>query len=414
MLRFLPIIIASSSAVLASCESHVPDLRLVTPSESIDSGIISEFGNLLDEDYTVGISLTEYSLAEGAALDMLVSGSADLALVSNNLPYREDVATVMPLYPTVLHIAYRYGLDATSAESLLRGAAVYAGPEGSASRLVFERIVARQGLDADDYAYVSEAGPEPDVLIVFAPISPERIAAFPDFRLFSLATPAEIGTGSIVDAALLLNPQFRPFVVPQGTYGDATPEAIVTVAVDKLLIARSDLDSSIVYDLINDILRLRPAMAARHPGLFSTLGEDFDVSRSNFEIHTGTQDYLQRSAPTVYERYSGVAEVAVTLFIGLFSASVAGVRIFKMRRKNRIDTFYSKTLQLRKSVSNSMPAEDRKLALQAVRNLQNEAFDLLVDEKLAADESFRIFITLSNDVIRQLGGSADYQRSSDA
>jgi hypothetical protein len=155
-------------------------------------------------------------------------------------------------------------------------------------------------------------------------------------------------------------------------------------------------------------------MAARHPGLFSTLGEDFDVSRSNFEIHTGTQDYLQRSAPTVYERYSGVAEVAVTLFIGLFSASVAGVRIFKMRRKNRIDTFYSKTLQLRKSVSNSMPAEDRKLALQAVRNLQNEAFDLLVDEKLAADESFRIFITLSNDVIRQLGGSADYQRSSDA
>ena len=179
MLRFLPIIIASSAAMLASCESHIPDLRLVAPSESIDSGIISEFSNLLDEGYTVGISLTEYSLAEEAALDMLVSGSADLALVSNNLPYREDVATVMPLYPTVLHIAYRYGLDATSAESLLRGAAVYAGPEGSASRLVFERIVARQGLDADDYAYVSEAGPEPDVIIVFAPISPERTEAFP-------------------------------------------------------------------------------------------------------------------------------------------------------------------------------------------------------------------------------------------
>jgi hypothetical protein len=27
---------------------------------------------------------------------------------------------------------------------------------------------------------------------------------------------------------------------------------------------------------------------------------------------------------------------------------------------------------------------------------------MLVDEKLAADESFRIFITLSNDVIREL------------
>ena len=33
-------------------------------------------------------------------------------------------------------------------------------------------------------------------------------------------------------------------------------------------------------------------------------------------------------------------------------------------------------------------------------------FDQLVDEKLGADESFRIFITLSNDVLRQLGGIA--------
>jgi hypothetical protein len=31
---------------------------------------------------------------------------------------------------------------------------------------------------------------------------------------------------------------------------------------------------------------------------------------------------------------------------------------------------------------------------------------MLVDEKLAADESFRIFITLSNDVVQQLDAKA--------
>ena len=31
-----------------------------------------------------------------------------------------------------------------------------------------------------------------------------------------------------------------------------------------------------------------------------------------------------------------------------------------------------------------------------------EAFELLVDEKLSADESFRIFISLSNDALRDL------------
>jgi len=42
-------------------------------------------------------------------------------------------------------------------------------------------------------------------------------------------------------------------------------------------------------------------------------------------------------------------------------------------------------------------------AIAQVRELQNEAFDQLVNEKLGADESFQIFITLSNDVLRQLG-----------
>jgi hypothetical protein len=34
--------------------------------------------------------------------------------------------------------------------------------------------------------------------------------------------------------------------------------------------------------------------------------------------------------------------------------------------------------------------------------LQDRAYDMLIHEKLAADESFRIFITLSNDIIAEL------------
>lgn len=41
-------------------------------------------------------------------------------------------------------------------------------------------------------------------------------------------------------------------------------------------------------------------------------------------------------------------------------------------------------------------------AILRIEQLQDEAFDLLVHEKLAADESFRIFVTLSNDVLGQL------------
>jgi len=53
-------------------------------------------------------------------------------------------------------------------------------------------------------------------------------------------------------------------------------------------------------------------------------------------------------------------------------------------------------------------------AITKLRELQGETFDQFVHEKLAADESFRIFITLSNDVLRQLGaGGMDDDQLSD-
>ena len=45
---------------------------------------------------------------------------------------------------------------------------------------------------------------------------------------------------------------------------------------------------------------------------------------------------------------------------------------------------------------------EREAGAAKVRELQNEAFQLLVSEKVAADESFRIFVTLSNDIITEL------------
>ena len=349
--------------------------------------------------------MTGPSLSGDAAIDAVASGAADIALVTNDQAFRSDIATVMPLYPTVLHIAYREDRDASTGSALLSGAKVYAGPEGSASRAIFVRIVYRIGLDVSAFEFVSDPTDHPDVVVVFAPISPELFADYPDYRLFNL--------GSAVDAAVLLNPHFQPFTIPAGTYGATTTEAIVTIAVDKILVARNDLDSSVIYDLINDILRLRPALAAKRPGLFQQLSEDFDASRSRFILHSGTQAYLQRSAPTVYERYSGVAEVGVTLIVALGSAIIAGLRIFKMRRKKRIDRFYAAITDIRRSVENSNDPAKHRQAIETIRELQNEAFDLLVHEKLAADESFRIFITLSNDVLRQLGAIGTDDQLSD-
>lgn len=375
----------------------------MTPISPIDQKIATDFVDLLDRESAVRIELTPTPLSETLALDALASGTADIALVSNNMPFRKGIATVMPLYPTVLHIGYTGDANVMDGPEALKGSTVFAGPPGSASRLMFERIVKRLGLSEEDFSYVDVEDEIPDVVVVFAPISPDRLAEYPEFKLSSLGSPQGIGQGSLVDAAVLLNPTLRPFVIPVGTYGDATPEPVLTVAVDKMLVARTSLERLVVYDLINEIHRLRPAISAQRPGLFQDFSDDLDTGRSTFILHPGTLAYLQRSAPSVYERYSGIAELAVTVLIALVGAIFAGIRFFRRRRKNRIDMFYSETIRLRNSVTEEGGLEERAAVIAKIRQLQNTAFELLIDEKLAADESFRIFVTLTNDVLQQLG-----------
>lgn len=401
ILRLVPICFAV--AIAAGCDEKPTELLLIKPDSPVDFAIVQDIVDLLDQDTEVTIRLTDSGQSEEAALDALVAGTADIALVSNNMPYRSGVSTVMPLYPTVLHIGYVGDREFKSNIDLFRGARIFAGPEGSASRMMFDDYIARNNLTPADFSYVSGPGERPDVFVVFAPISPDRLAAFSDIRLVSSGSPADIGTGSSIDAATLMNPQLKPFVIPVGTYGAATPTAIVTVAVDMMLVARSDLSPSVVYDLVRELSRLRPALASQRPGLFQSLSDDINPGNSTFVLHPGLIAYLDRNEPSIYERYSGVAEVAVTLFVALFSAVFAGIRIYHMRRKNRIDAFYTEVIAIRSAFGESGSDDKRAEAAQQVKTLQSKAFEMLVDEKLSADESFRIFISLSNDTLRDLG-----------
>jgi TRAP-type uncharacterized transport system substrate-binding protein len=401
MIRLLPV--ALIAAFLSGCDSGPRELTLIRPDTLIDQDIAGSVVDLLGNDAAVRIRQSVEPMSGGDALLAVASGEADIALISNDQPFRDDVATVMPLYATVLHIVHLADSSPSDVIELLRGANIFAGSEGSASRRVFERLTANLDLGDAPYSYIDDPRDTADVAVIFAPIAPERLAEFQqDLTLWSMGVPGEIGNGGTVDSVVLLNPHFRPFVIPEGTYGSATPRPVVTIAVDKILVARKDLEPSVVYDLINEILRIRPALASTYPGLMQDMSDDFDASRSRFLLHAGTQDYLQRSEPTFVERYSGVAEVLVTLLVASISAAFAGIRIYNRRRKNRIDRFYSEVIAIRRQVADSEDDAVNQKAASRLRALQDEAFELLVDEKLAADESFRIFITLSNDALEQI------------
>ena len=394
---------------LGACGEQGNTLRLLAPAQPFDAKIAAELAAVFEQNSRYRIEVVPLPTEFDSPLDALEAGYADLAFTSNAQPYRQGITTVMPLYPTVLHILYRHERSAESAEELLRGATVNAGPAGSASRQLLLEILDSLDIEADEVEFVDKPDTLPDVNLVYVPISPGPIRSLlqqdgitGQYRFLSFGSPEDIGSGGEVDRAILLNPRLSPFVIPVGTYGDLPEEPVLTLAVEKLLVSSPRLDDAMVYDLIGEMRRLQPALAATRPLLFQGLSREFDASGSTFVLHPGAQAFTHRDEPTFYERYSGVAEVLVTLVIGLISGGYAVIQIYHRRRKNRIDRFYTDVMAIRDSISERSSAADKAAAVEQVRKLQNEAFDMLIREKLAADESFRIFVTLSNDIVAQL------------
>ena len=92
----------------------------------------------------------------------------------------------------------------------------------------------------------------------------------------------------------------------------------------------------------------------------------------------------------------------VTLLVAVISGAFAFVKIYNIRRKNRIDEFFTAVIEIRNSVTPESSSDERAAAIASIRAMQDRGFELLVDEQLAADESFRIFIELTNDSIEHV------------
>ncbi len=119
-------------------------------------------------------------------------------------------------------------------------------------------------------------------------------------------------------------------------------------------------------------------------------------------MHPGTLAFRTRNEPGFAERAAGILEVIVTAIAATGTALLALVRYMRGRRKGRIDLLYAEALAVRAKVSPDLSVEQRRLLVKQVRALRDRAFSLLINEKLSANESFRILQTLIGDIIHEL------------
>ena len=71
--------------------------------------------------------------------------------------------------------------------------------------------------------------------------------------------------------------------------------------------------------------------------------------------------------------------------------------------KNRIDVFYGDLDSvLERLRQGSLPQAELVSAADDVRRLRHDAFQMLIAERLEADESFRIFQVMTSDCLREI------------
>lgn len=389
--------------LLTGCSDLPATLRIVSgpPQANEQVAAILARGS---EEVGASVRLTAGEAVAGGdeALAALTDGRAELAIVENSAGYRyPTVRTVAPLYPSVLHIGIRPDKRAETLAQVLRGATVYAGGEETPARQLLERMKSLYGWRGIEFSYADSLESGPDVVFVFAPLSPRSAPLLEGYELFSLGSADDVGSGSAADGLALVAPFLRSFVIPEGTYGPLTPTAVATVALDTILVAREDTPVVVVYEVIRSIEMLGPLLAAQRPDLAIDELQSFELSHVTFPVHPGTMAFRARNDPGFAERAGTIFDVAVTIGVALFTALFALVRFVRGLRKGRIDKFYSAALEIRAKLAHEQNPERRREFVTELRKLRADAFSLLINEKLAADDSFRILQALIYDIIRE-------------
>lgn len=164
-----------------------------------------------------------------------------------------------------------------------------------------------------------------------------------------------------------------------------------------------DTSNVIVFDLLRELIG--PLLSAERPDLLVHRFEDFDIASLTFPVHPGALAFRTRNEPGFLERTAGLIDALIASGVALGTAMIALYRFARRRRKSRIDGFYGQLLDVRARIQNGLSPGQGRLALNEVRDIRDNAFRLLMDEKLDPDESFGILQALVNDVLIELGSS---------
>ncbi|MEM7282113.1 MAG: TAXI family TRAP transporter solute-binding subunit [Pseudomonadota bacterium] len=388
---------------LASCTEPNKRLTLLHSAEVPAPEIAEKIKQALDkEGFT--IELSSEALNPERILEMLATGEADLAVTEEPEGMQPGVTTITPLYPSILHVMYLRDENPTSFKEVLTGKQVYAGPPGGAARRLLKSF--SQDFRVPESSYTVHDDPwtvTPEVFFILGDfLAPDSVDRLSDYRLYSFGSPSALGQGTVAEGLALTHPNIKTFVLPKGIYGPFNEQPILTLATRSVLLASETLEEAVGYELIQRLIEHSQELSDRYSLVTQELKPDLDATRLTQPLHLGARRFVDRDKPGFIERYVEVIALAITILAALGSGMLGLYRYSKQRKKDRVDVYYRKILDLRQKIRTDMDIDALRAIATEVKDTQEEVFALLIDERVSADETLTIFLDLSNQVLKEL------------
>lgn len=378
-------------------------------------------GNLIARSVRDAGTRIEITVVESSGsienVERLASGEAELAIVQNDTRVESPVRTLIPLHRGVMHFMAHKDAGITSIEDL-RGKRVAIGVSSSGSRQVVDQLLEHFGIGTQEFLASDKPLKEEirrmlqgelDAILFMAAIDSEtarRLIRSGQITYVSFAS--QMQDGNEVDGFAVTYPYIQKCVIPMRMHevsGDSAgqpSQPCITFSMRSALIAQADLDADVAKQIVRAIVNDRAAMMRQNQAA-AEISEQFSSQDVHFPLHDGAVAFYRREDPGFLERYAETMAFLLSVVLFLYGAGVGISKWILRNKKNRIDVYYSQLDQLLSELgSGSQSAGRLKEINEELVAMRRRAVKELVEERLTADESFRIFQSLLTDCQQQL------------
>jgi TRAP transporter TAXI family solute receptor len=323
-------------------------------------------------------------------LRLLESGRIDLATLQADTPASDRVLGVVTLYQDAYHLIAN---EETGIESFadLPGHRIAIPPATSGQNGSFWFLARHYGLSRSDV----NALPMDESAANFAMEQGQVDSVFRVRAAGNNAIRELIGDKSLdlipIDqssALSLKNPAIESGVIPLGSYrgNPALPKAdLATAVVERLLVARSDLDQHIIYRISQAIFETRSDIL-EDSRLAGFIGPLPDESSSVIAAHPGARAYFDREKPGFMQQnarlVSAVLYIVAIVFSGLLALRTHWVR----SRRLRMHTFNRRLMEIAAGARDEMDAGKLMASKHHLMDMLREVVDDLEGERVNQEE----------------------------